>query len=312
MMRYLFQRSLRALITLWLVVTVVFLVFRLAGDPLTVLLPDDTPESIRAFYIERWGLNAPVSEQYIRYFVAVVQGSLGQSFVNGLPVTSIIGEALPGTLLLGGTAFIVAAVVGIGAGVTAAVHHRRWQDRLLTILSVMTYALPDYVLGVLLIIVFAVEMRLLPTSGNDTPAHLILPLATLSVGAAGRIARLTRSAVLDVLYEPYLRTARAKGLTERRVLWRHVLPNAAIPVITVLGFQIGLLVGGAAVVETVFGWPGVGRLFVSAVATRDLPVVQGVVLLIAIGVITSNLLVDITYGLIDPRIRIIGAQEPQR
>lgn len=308
MTRFILRRGLRALLTLWIVVTLVFLVFRLAGDPLSVLLPEDTPEAARAFYIDKWGLDASLLEQYALYFVNILQGNLGQSFVNGRDVTAVIAEELPNTLLLGSLAFVVALVVGGGAGVLAALRRNTAADRLTMILSVLAYSMPDYILGVLLIIVFALELRWLPTSGNDTWEHLILPLVTLSTSSLARIARFTRGAMLEVLHESYLRTARAKGLRERTVILRHTLRNAAIPVVTVLGFQLGFLVGGAAIVETVFAWPGIGRLFVSSVATRDLPVVQAVVLLIAAGVTLANLLIDVVYGLLDPRISVTGGQ----
>lgn len=307
MTSFLVRRGLRSLFTLWLVVTVVFLAFRLAGDPLTILLPEDTPQIIREFYIEKWGLGASVPEQYARYFVNVAQGNLGQSFINGREVTAVILEELPDTLLLGTAAFCLSLLLGGVAGITAALRHNRLADRLTMIVSVLAYSLPDYILGVLLIMIFALELRWLPTSGNDGWRHLILPLATLSASAAARIARFTRSAMLEVLHEPYLRAARAKGLPERAVVCRHALRNAAIPVVTILGFQLGYLVGGAAVVETVFAWPGIGRLLVNAVERRDLPVVQGVVLLISAGVILANFLVDVAYGLLDPRISVSGA-----
>jgi peptide/nickel transport system permease protein len=306
MASFVLQRTLRSLLTLWIVVTLVFLAFRLAGDPLSVLLPEDTPQSLRDFYTERWGLDRPLPEQYFRYFLNIFQGNLGQSYINGRDVTQIIAEELPDTLLLGISAFIVALTVGGGAGIIAALNHNRPLDRITMTFSVMAYSLPDYVLGIGLILLFAVELRWLPTSGNDSWRHLILPLVTLGLSSAARIARFTRSSVLEVLSAPYLRTARAKGLRERTVIARHALRNAAIPVVTILGLQLGFLVGGAAIVETVFAWPGIGRLFVSSVATRDLPVVQAVVLLLATGITLANLLVDLLYGLLDPRISVQG------
>ncbi|MCA9903638.1 MAG: ABC transporter permease [Anaerolineae bacterium] len=306
MARFFIQRSLRSLLTLWIVVTVVFLAFRLAGDPLTILLPEDTDPAVRAFYIEKWGLNASLPEQYARYFLNILQGNLGQSFVNGRNVTDVIADALPSTLILGTSAFLVSLVLGAGAGIIAALNHNKLADRITMLFAVMAYSMPDYILGVLLIIVFALELRWLPTSGNDTWRHMILPLVTLSTSAAARTARFSRSAMLEVLNAHYLRTARSKGLRERTVILRHALRNALIPVITILGFQLGFLVGGAAIVETVFAWPGIGRLFVSSVSTRDLPVVQAVALLVATGVILANLLVDVAYGFIDPRISLAG------
>lgn len=306
MTRYILRRVLRSVLTLWVVVTLVFLAFRLAGDPLTVLLPDDTPQQIRDFYTKKWGLDASVLEQYIRYFLNIAQGNLGQSFINGRDVTTVVAEELPNTVILGLTAFIVSVVLGGLIGIVSALYRGKVLDRSLMLFSVFGYSMPDYILGVLLIIVFALELHWLPTSGNDSWRHMILPLITLSTSPIARISRFTRSAMLEVLNEPYLRTARAKGLRERVILLRHTLRNAAIPVVTILGFQLGFILGGAAIVETVFAWPGIGRLFVSSVSTRDLPVVQGVVLLITGGVTLANLLVDITYGMIDPRISVSG------
>ena len=303
---FIVRRTLRSILTLWIVVSIVFLAFRLAGDPLSVLLPEDTPQVVREFYIDKWGLNASIPEQYARYFLNIAEGNLGQSFVSGRDVTAVIVEELPDTLLLTFSAFILALLLGLAIGIVAALNRNRWPDRLLMVLSVLAYSLPDYILGVLLIIVFAVNLRWFPTSGNDSLSHLVLPLITLGTSAAARIARFTRSALLDVLNEHYLRTARAKGLNARTILLRHTLRNAAIPVVTVLGFQLGYLVAGAAIVETVFAWPGIGRLLVSSVGARDLPVVQAVVLLVAAGIVTANLLVDLAYGLLDPRIRITG------
>ncbi len=306
MIEFMVRRALRSLLTLWVVLTLVFFAFRVAGDPLSVLLPDDTPQAIRDYYIEKWGLDASLPEQYVRYFLNILQGNLGQSYINGRDVTDVIAEALPYTLVLGFSAFFLSLLLGIVAGVVAAVYHNRLVDRVTMIVAVMAYSMPDYILGVLLIIVFALELGWLPTSGNESWKYMILPLVTLSTSAAARIARFTRSAMLEVLNAMYIQTARSKGLRERTILLQHALRNALIPVVTILGFQLGFLVGGTAVIETVFAWSGIGRLFVNSVSNRDLPVVQAVVLLISSGVILANFLVDITYGVLDPRISMSG------
>ena len=306
MTEFIIRRALRSLFTLWIVLTLVFVAFRLAGDPLSVLLPEDTPQVIRDYYIEKWGLDASLPEQYARYFLNIMQGNLGQSYINGRDVTDVIAEELPYTLVLGFSAFFLSLFLGTAAGIVAAVHHKKLADRITMIIAVMAYSMPDYILGVLLIIVFALELGWLPTSGNESWRHMILPLITLSTSAAARIARFSRSAMLEVMNAMYIQTARSKGLRERTILFRHALRNALIPVITILGFQLGFLIGGAAVIETVFAWSGIGRLFVSSVSNRDLPVVQAVVLLVSSGVILANLLVDIAYGVLDPRISISG------
>jgi peptide/nickel transport system permease protein len=302
--RFFARRALRGLFTLWLTVSIVFVVFRLMGDPLDVLLPEDAPAQLRDDYRQRWGLDAPLPLQYARYFTSILRGDLGRSYLNGRPVVEVVGEELPNTLLLGVSAFVGATVLGLAGGALAALRRNRPLDRAVMALAVAGFSIPNYVLGTLLILIFAVELRWLPTSGSDTPAHLILPLATLALTSAARVARFTRSAVLDVLGEAYLRTARAKGLTERRILLRHTLQNAAIPVVTVLGAQLGYLVGGSAVVESVFAWPGIGRLLVQAVALRDLAVLQALILLIAASIVLAQLGVDLLYGLLDPRISI--------
>lgn len=306
MASFVLRRTMRSLFTLWLVVSIVFLVFRLMGDPLTVLVPEHAPQQVRDFYAQKWGLDAPVPEQYLRYFASIAQGNLGQSFISGRDVTSIIGQELPNTLLLGCSAFVLALVVGVTLGIVAALNRNRLFDRAVMLVSVMGFSMPNYFLGILLILIFSIQLRLLPTSGNDTWQHLVLPLITLSTATAARLTRFTRSAMLEVLSEPYLRTARAKGLHRRTILYRHTLRNASIPVVTVLGIQLGYLVGGSAVVESVFGWPGIGRLLVQAVSFRDLSVVQALVLLISASVVLANLLVDIAYGLLDPRISVTG------
>ncbi|PYE80899.1 ABC transporter permease [Pseudoroseicyclus aestuarii] len=308
MSAYLARRLVRSVVTLWLVASIVFVAFRLAGDPLNVLLPDSTDPITRAFYIEKWGFDKPLVEQYLRYFYNLAQGNLGQSYVSGRDVTAIIAEALPNTLLLGLTALAGSVLLGVGAGVVAALFRGTVIDRGVMLASVLAFSVPDYVLGVALIFVFAVQWMVLPSSGSATWAHMILPLVTIASSGAARIARFARSAMLDALNAPYLRTARAKGLREGRVVLRHALRNALIPIVTVLGFQLGFVLGGAAVVETVFAWPGIGRLFVLSTAARDLPVVQALTLLIAAGVIAANLAVDLAYGWLDPRISLSGGR----
>lgn len=285
--------------------SIVFLVFRLVGDPLNVLLPESTPPTIRAYYAERWGLDQPVQVQYLRYFTSLIQGDLGYSFLNGRAVSDIILQELPNTLLLGGAAFLLAGILGVGAGTVAAVKHNTLTDRVVMVSTTAGFSLPNYFLGTVLIIVFAVGLRWLPTSGNDSWRHLILPLVTLGTASAARVARFTRSALLDVFGETYLQTARSKGLSERRILLTHAFRNAAIPIATILGTQLGYLVGGAAIIESVFAWPGIGRLMVDAVAIRDLAVVQALVLLIAASVTFANFLTDVIYTLLDPRIRVM-------
>lgn len=309
MIKFFIRRAIRSILTLWVVVSLVFLALRLSGDPLSVLLPDNTPEYIREHYREKWGLDAPVSVQYLRYFANIGQGNLGQSYYSGRDASDLVADRLSATLLLGVSAFAIAVTLGGALGTIAALRRNTWIDRLVMIIAVTGYSLPNYFLGILLIVVFSVNLRWLPTAGDETWRHLILPLITLGTATSARIARFTRGAMLEVLRQPYMRTAESKGLPQSYIITRHAVRNAAIPVVTVIGFQLGYVVGGAAVIETVFAWPGIGLLFVESVSRRDLPVVQAIVLLITASVTLCNLAVDVAYGMLDPRISTTYAQK---
>jgi peptide/nickel transport system permease protein len=302
MTRFLFSRLLRALLTLAICVTAVFIVLRLSGDPTDVLLPDDTPAEVKAEYRERWGLNRSIPEQYGRYVIAVMQGDLGISFADGRPALIVLAEAIPNTLLLAAAALIVALLIGMSLGITAALNRNSAVDRLVMSVAVLGFAMPTFFFGILLILLFALTLRWLPSSGTETWWHLIMPTMALAAGLLGKIARFTRTSMLEVLGQPYIRTARAKGLSRLPVLLRHAMPNAATPLLMFLGIEVGLLFAGAAVTETIFAWPGVGRLLVSSAAQRDLPVVQAGILFVALVIIASNLAVDAIHALLDPRV----------
>ena len=301
--RYVLIRFGRAIITLWLVVTFVFVLLRSAGDPLVVLLPDDTDPAVVEIYRERWGLDRPLPVQYLYYIASVARGDLGRSFRDGREAVDIVAERIPKTLQLGIISLAFALVLGITGGLFAALRRNSWIDRTLMLISVLGYSLPTFFLGILLILLFSMTLRWLPSSGSGTMAHLILPVLTLGSWIAASLARFTRSAVLDVLSQPYMRTSRAKGLTRMAQIVRHALPNAAIPIVTLLGLTIGHLIAGAVIIETVFAWPGVGRLTVTSVASRELAVVQTIVLLVAVSMVAANFIVDLLYGWLDPRIR---------
>jgi peptide/nickel transport system permease protein len=303
MLRLIVVKLVRALATIALCVTLVFIILRLSGDPAMSLLPEGTPPDVLAAYRERWGLNDALPVQYLRYVQAVLHGDFGRSFADNRDAISVVAERVPATLLLGGLAFLLALGIGLPLGVLAATHRNTVVDRLSMGIAVAGYAMPHYVLGILLILLFSLVLRVLPSSGSGTVWHLIMPVLTLGTAGAGTIARFTRTAMLDVMGRPFLRTATGKGAPYRVVIRRHALPNAAIPVVTVIGFQLGGLIGGALVTETVFAWPGVGRLLVTAVAQRDLAVVQTVVLMVAATMVTMNFVVDLLYGVLDPRIR---------
>ncbi|NNU80067.1 ABC transporter permease [Halovulum dunhuangense] len=310
-MRLIAVKLLRAALTLWLVLTFVFFVLRLSGDPTTTLLPDDIDEQTRDFYRALWGLDRPVFEQYWRYLAGLLQGDFGISFRNNVDAFELVWDRVPKTALLGGTALGMALVLGMPLGVLAALYRDSWLDRVVMSVAVFGFSMPNFFLGILLILVFAMQLRVLPSSGSDTIWHLILPAATLGTGFAAQIARYTRSSMIDVLGKPYMRTARSKGAGPGRRVTAHALPNAAIPVVTILGFKVGELLGWAVVTETVFAWPGIGRLLTSAVASRDLAVVQCIMILLAVTMIAANMIVDLIYGWLDPRVRV-GARAGAR
>jgi len=304
MIRFWLVRVARTLLTLLLVVTFTFVVLRTSGDPVQSLLgPDATNEEIAQFR-EQWGLERPLAEQYLLYVANVARGEFGKSYRDGRPVTDIIAERIPWTLLLGLTSYGLALVIGVPAGIAAALRRNSVLDRLIMSFAVMGFALPNFFLGILLILLFSLSLQWLPSSGTGTAAHLVMPTVTLGLFTAGTLARFVRSAMLETLGKLYMRAAAAKGASPAVRVWRHALPNAAIPVVTILGLNLGALIGGAIVVETVFAWPGVGRLLVSAVTARDLALVQALVLLLAATMVAANLAVDLLYGVLDPRIRV--------
>ncbi|MFK3781208.1 ABC transporter permease [Agrobacterium sp. NPDC089420] len=301
--RFWVSRLLRTLATICFVVTFTFVVLRMTGDPVVALLsPDALPSEIEQFRI-RWKLDRPMIEQYFSYGANLLTGDFGRSYQDGRPALQSVLERLPNTLLLGGFSYLIAILIGIPAGIIAALNRGRLIDRAVMSLAVFGFAMPNFFLGILLILAFSLGLRMLPSAGMGTFYHLLMPSFTLGVYVAGTLARFTRSAMLEVLDEPYMRLAQAKGASPLRRVFIHALPNAAIPIVTIVGLNLGSLVSGAVVVETVFGWPGIGRLLVTAVTARDLALVQGLVLVISVCMIVSNLLVDLLYGILDPRIR---------
>lgn len=303
MLRYFAIRLGRAAITIALVVTFAFIVLRLSGDPAQIILgPEAPPEAIAAFRAA-WGLDDPLWLQYFHYFGAIAQGELGRSMRDGRSAIELVLERIPITLALTLPALAIKLCVGVPAGIYAALHRGSLADRVVMMLSVAGFTIPSFVLGLTLVLVFAVKLGWLPSGGQDSWRHAILPVLTLGIGGGAVLARFTRSAMLEVLGQSFIRTASAKGVPWRDVIIGHALPNAAIPTVTIIGFMIGTLIAGAVVVESVFSWPGVGRLLVVAVANRDLAVVQCILLLVAATMVTSNLIVDFLYGFLDPRLR---------
>lgn len=303
MLRYAAIRGLRALVTVVLVVTFAFVVLRLSGDPSVIILgPDAPPDAIARFRTE-WGLDQPIWVQYVDYVRAILRGDLGISMRDGRSAIQLVAERIPATLALTLPALLLKLALGIPAGVLAALNRGTGLDRLVMVASVLGFSIPGFVLALWLVLLFSVTLGWLPSGGQDSWRHAILPVVTLGLGGAAALARFTRSAMLEVLGRPFIRTASAKGLPWRSVVVGHALPNAAIPTVTLIGFLVGSLIAGAVVVESVFSWPGVGRLLVVAVSNRDLAVVQCILLLVAATMVTSNLIVDFLYGALDPRLR---------
>jgi peptide/nickel transport system permease protein len=312
MLSFILRRVLAVIPVLLIVAMLVFGLLRMVpGDPAAVIAGDAaTNEQVRDIR-ERLGLEKPIPVQFAIWLGRLVQGDLGQSFFFKKPVADLIAQRFEPTLALGVCALVLAVSVAVPLGVLAAFRQGSWVDRLVMGLSVMGFSLPLFVLGYLLVYVFAVELEWLPVQGYARIAEgfwpfierLILPSVALSVGYIALIARITRTSVLEVLNEDYIRTARAKGLTDREVLVRHALRNAAVPILTIIGIGLAVLIGGAVVTESVFAIPGLGRLTVEAVLSRDFPVIQALILLFSCGYLLVNLLIDIGYAFLDPRIR---------
>ena len=301
---FLASRAGRALVALWLVSTVVFVVMRLSGDPTPLLLPPDAPRSEIFRVRAELGLDRPLPVQYLVFLAGLARGDFGQSIRFRTPAMAVVLERLPATLELGLTAFVLAVIVAIPVGLLSAVHRNSIIDHAAMGLALVGQSAPTFFLGILFILLVSVKAGLLPTSGRGDWRYLVLPAATLGLFAMASVARLTRSAVLEVLRADYIRTARAKGLGEALVVAKHTFRNAAIPIVTITGLQFGGLLAGAVVTETVFAWPGIGRLAIQSIYNRDYPVVQCVVLLSAAMFVIVNLAIDALYGLLDPRIRV--------
>lgn len=301
--RFLAKRLGGALVLLIGTTIVVFLLLHIVpGDPAEVMLGETATPAAVAQLRHVLKLDRPLTEQYLTYMGQLAHGDLGTSIRAGAPVLQVIGVRLPATLELAFAATLIAVGVGIPVGVLSAVRRGSLTDTTAFVISLVGQAMPGYWLGLILITVFSVWLGWLPVSGSGSVAHLVLPAVTLAAFMIGLIVRLTRSTALEVLQEDYVRTARAKGLAENVILRRHVLRLVLIPVVTVVGIQVGTILGGAVVTETLFAWPGIGSLTVLAATQRDYPVVQALVLISAIGFVLINLLVDVLYGYLDPRI----------
>ncbi|OQY05592.1 MAG: ABC transporter permease [Desulfobacteraceae bacterium 4572_123] len=307
--RYLLQKIFRALLTICIIVTFVFVALRMSGDAALQIYGADVGTEVLDALRESWGLDKPIWQQYLIYIGNIFQGDLGKSYLDGRDAIEVVMERVPKTLSLMWITAIVTFLIGIPAGIYSALHHNTAMDRFTMTLSVMGLSIPNFFLGVLLIILFSVTWRLLPSAGSESWRHYIMPVITMATAEASVFARFMRSSMLEVLSQPYIRTAMAKGVPWRKVVRGHALPNAAIPTVTVTGFFVGSLIVGGVITENVFAWPGVGRLLVDSVANRDLAVVQVAILLIAVSMVSANLIVDLSYGWLDPRVRDLQTKE---
>lgn len=303
MRSFLIGRLTRTIIVLVGLTLLVFLLLHLSGDPASVLAPATASAEDLDRIREDFGLNDPLHEQYIRFVADTVTGDFGRSWKYQRPAIDLILERMPATLELAGTALIIAVVVGGVLGMAAAANRGRWIDVGSVGFSIVARAMPSFWLGLMSILLFAVILGWTPTSGRGTPLHLLLPAATLAATFLADVLLLTRSGMLETLDDDYIRTARSKGLSARLIQFRHALPNAALPVVSSVGLIGGRLIGGAVITETVFAWPGVGSLAIDGITSRDFPLVQASVIVLAIAVAVVNLVTDLSYGLLDPRIR---------
>ena len=279
------------------------LVHSIPGDPVEVMLGESATSADREVLRHNLGLDKPLTIQFFQYVAKVAQGDLGVSIHSKKPIVDLLAERLPATMKLAALALIIAISIGVPLGIVAALKVDRWADNLATVLSLTISAMPHFWLGPLLMMVFALWLGLLPVSGMDASTSIILPALTLGFGLAAILTRMTRASMLEVLHEDFIRTARAKGLPEKTVILKHALRAALLPIVTVLGLQLGSLLAGTVITETVFAWDGIGRLLVESIEKRDYPVTQACVLVIALTYVFVNLLTDIIYTRIDPRVR---------
>ena len=302
--RHLLARILYTLPVIWLVVSIVFLLIHLVpGDPIQQMLGEGVPATDLEAVRHTYGLDLPLHRQYISYWKGVLAGNLGTSIRYGQGVTRLLSQRYPYTLQLTLAALAVAVLVSIPAGVRSARRRNRWDDRTISVVSLFGLSFPNFALGPILVLLFSIKLGWLPVSGPGTFANLVLPAITMGSALAAILTRMVRTSMLEELSQDYVRTARAKGLRKTTVVYRHALRNALIPVVTVLGLQFGALLAGAIVTETIFSWPGIGRLTIQAISNRDYYLVQGCILAIGLTYVGVNLLTDLVYSMVNPRIR---------
>ncbi len=304
MLRYISTRLLYTIPVIWLVVSVVFMLIHLVpGDPIQQMLGEGASAADLQAARHAYGLDVPVGQQYVNYWKGVLHGDLGRSLRFDQPVSKLVLQRYPQTLQLTVASMIVALLISIPAGVRSARRRNRWDDRLLSFVSLLGLSFPNFALGPILILFFAIYLGLLPVSGSGSPAHLVLPAITMGGALAAILTRMVRTAMLEELSQDYIRTARAKGLPENVVVYKHALRNALVPVLTIVGLQFGALLAGAIVTETIFSWPGIGRLTIQAIGNRDYYLVEGCILMIGLTYVAVNFITDFFYSLANPRIR---------
>ena len=303
MVNFLIGRLVQGVIVVGLVAVVVFAVSRATGDPLALLLPPDATDEERASVARALGLDEPYHMQFIHFVVNASRGDLGKSLVHRRPATELYVERLPATLQLAGLSLFFALMISVPLGVYAPTRRGTLIDRLCGLLAAFGIAAPHFWLGLILIEIFSVQLGILPVAGRQGPLSYVMPVFTLATGLTAGFMRLLRSSMLEVLGSDFVKLARTNGASERRVIWIHCLRNAITPLLSLAGIYFGVLVGGAVVTEAVFAWPGIGRLVFTAIANRDYPVIQTVVMMTALFIVVINLIVDILYALIDPRVR---------
>jgi peptide/nickel transport system permease protein len=304
MIRYLFTRLAYMLPVVWLVVSVVFLLIHLVpGDPIQAMLGEAAAGADIQAARHDYALDLPLPTQYVRYWRGVLHGDLGKSIRLNKPVSELVAHAYPATLSLALSALCVAVFLSIPAGVRSATRRNRWDDRALSFVSLLGLSFPNFALGPVLLLIFAIRLDLLPVSGAAGWRSIILPAVTMGASLAAILTRMVRTSMLEELGQDYIRTARAKGLSEHTVVYRHALRNALIPVVTVIGLQFGALLAGAIVTETIFSWPGIGRLTINAINNRDYALVQGCLLSIGLTYVAVNFFTDLIYSALNPRIR---------
>jgi peptide/nickel transport system permease protein len=301
--RYLLVRFIESLATLLVISMVVFVLARSTGDPVMLLISDQAKAEDIERLKRQLGLDQPLPMQYWIFISNAVQGNLGKSITDKGDVARLIGERFPNSLTIGAMALALSTVLGIVLGVAAAVRRNTWVDKSVRVIAVLGQSMPSFWLSIMLIFFFSVTLRVLPTSGTGTPAHYVLPVAVLTFLALPLRTRLMRSSMLEILGAEYVKMARAKGLAEGSVVWRHAVRNALSPQLTSFGLTLAFAITGSVVIETVFAWPGLGQLAYQSMLSRDYPLIQGTVLLVAVFVLGANLLVDVLYAYLDPRIR---------